>query len=237
MANKTTCWKLAVQMLFICGAAISSVGAPIDKTLLTTYEFSPSGTNITWSVCGSTQQTQGCYGTGSLGPFGKLGALLEGDATINLNTVTRYIYVVDIDAPEGIAILYVYKKTDVITPSNDTVNVNLFATIPLSFAADSTASCFMAANKRFLFIGTDKGTQAVRVTKKDLGTTLVADPLPVTSITADKYGYVTVTQPDTNVGPGRFSVFAPNGTVLLFGGGQPFMLNPIDAVLPSTLPH
>jgi len=51
--------------------------------------------------------------------------------------------------------LFVYKKTDTITTSGDTINVTLTKTVRLSFTGSGTALGFMAANKLFLFIGTD----------------------------------------------------------------------------------
>ena len=51
--------------------------------------------------------------------------------------------------------LFVYKKIDTITTSGDTINVTLTKTVRLSFTGSGTALGFMAANKLFLFIGTD----------------------------------------------------------------------------------
>ena len=51
-----------------------------DSTLFTTYSLITNGgqTRIDWAVCGSTQNTEGCYNAGSLGPFVVVGAMLEG---------------------------------------------------------------------------------------------------------------------------------------------------------------
>src|SRR5882757_361247 len=104
-------------------------GQRIDASLFTTYFLDTADTNVTWIVCGSTENTSGCYGSGNLGPFGKVGALLEGNPKTNVatNTVTRSIYVVDIASggTQNAVVLYVYTKTDMITPDFDTVNVTL----------------------------------------------------------------------------------------------------------------
>ena len=68
-----------------------------DSTLFTTYTASP--TSVNWVVCGSTPDTEGCYASGSLGPFVGVGAMLEGDPFVKSNVVTRKIYVARIRVP------------------------------------------------------------------------------------------------------------------------------------------
>ena len=63
--------------LFMLAIGIPLHGAAIDSTLYTTYTLN-GGTSLGYSVCGSTLQTSGCYSSGSLGPLGKIGAMLEG---------------------------------------------------------------------------------------------------------------------------------------------------------------
>ena len=79
--------------------------------------------------------TSGCYGAGFLGPFGKVGAMLEGLPTQNLTkgTVTRYIYVLDESYASGIngVALFVYKKVDTIAGGSDAITVTLFKTVIL----------------------------------------------------------------------------------------------------------
>jgi hypothetical protein len=78
----------------------AAANTPIDATLFTSYFFDSTRTTPTWIVCGSTQNTSGCYGAGTLGPFGKVGAMLEGYPRTNVSTstVTRAIYVLDVAA-------------------------------------------------------------------------------------------------------------------------------------------
>ena len=54
-----------------------TAAAPIDATLFTSYFFDSTHTSLTWIVCGSTANTNGCYSSGGLGPFGKVGTMLE----------------------------------------------------------------------------------------------------------------------------------------------------------------
>ena len=88
-------WLLSVSVIvWLLSVSLPARAAAPDSTLFTTYTISTGHTSLTWTVCGSTQQTEGCYGSGPLEPFGKIGALLESKASVNLatNTVTRLIY-------------------------------------------------------------------------------------------------------------------------------------------------
>ena len=232
----TICLALAV-------AIPASASGPLDATLYSTYQI--NGATVDLTVCGSTQQSSGCYGGGILGPFVRLGALIEGNQSVHpaTNTVTRYIYALDLAAgsnSDGVK-LYVYKRSDTITSTFDTVNVALFKTVSLPLTGGSAASASMAANTKFLFIGTNQSTQAVRLQKSNFAIVQSGNfspPIPVTAITADKYGYVTVTF-------GKFSgfdvdngmiVYGPDGSVREDGGGASFMLSTDQAVLPTTFP-
>jgi hypothetical protein len=117
---------VALFVLLIGAAPLR--GAMLDSTLFTTYTMNTTRTNLDWTVCGSLPTTEGCYGAGFLGPFKKVGAMIEGLPVQNLAkaTVTRYIYVLDVDATSGSngVVLYVYKKVDTITSSDDTITVN-----------------------------------------------------------------------------------------------------------------
>jgi hypothetical protein len=203
-----------------------------DSTLYTTYALSSSdtGTIVSWAVCGSTQQSEGCYAAGNLGPFVVVGAMLEGNPSVKGNVVSRAIYIVDSGGSP--VKLYVYEKTDTVTSSDDTVSVTLTHTVDLSLTGGSTALCSMAANNNFLFIGTNQGDQALSIRKSNLKVTEVGVyALGVGSITADQYGYITVTETEL----GSFSVFNPNGESVEDGGGADFMLGTTQAVPINTL--
>lgn len=211
---------------------------PPDAGLYTSYFFDSGFQNLTWIVCGSTQQSEGCFDSGSLGPFGNVGAMLESDPIVNANTVTRAIYIVDSNSNGGVQ-LYVYKKTDVVTASFDTTTVTLIKNIPLPLSGGSTVSCSMAANKQFLFIGTNQSPQAVEVQKSNLRVSSIggfSPPVNVTSITSNSYGYVTVTFGGFTGGESGFYQFAPNGEGVGDGGGAWFMLDTALGVSTSNLP-
>lgn len=226
------------------GAQTMAVPAtPPDANLYTSYFFGTGYQNISWVVCGSTANTEGCYDSGNLGPFGEAGALIEGNPSINYSTstVTRYVYVVDgaVGGGTGVA-LNVYKKTDVVTSTFDTTTVTLIKTVSLPLTGGTSSICSMAANNGFLFIGTNQSPFAVRVQKSNLAVTQVggfSPPINVTSITSDKYGFIAVTfgSPDGGGESGNVE-FAPNGQSVGDGGGAWFMLDTFAGLTTTNLP-
>ena len=232
----------ALACLAISGSAVGQTGPP-DATLYTNYFLDSTHTSIGWFVCGTTQETGGCYASGSLGPFGRIGALLEGNPSTNrtTNTVTRAIYVLDIAGGSTLngVLLYVYTKTDIITPSSDAVSVTLSKTISLPLLGGGSALASMASNNKFLFIGTNHSQPVVELDKSTFKISQFggfSSPIHVSAITTNKYGYVTVTFGSFD--PSKVSgniEFRPDGTAVGVGGGAWFMLNTSQAVLPSTL--
>ena len=214
---------------------------PPDSTLYTSYYAGPGYQSIGWVVCGSTQQSSGCFSSGSLGPFGRAGALIEGNQSVQGNIVSRAIYVVDIasgSSGNGVT-LYVYKKTDTVTASYDAATTTLIKTVVLPLIGGHTAICSMAANNGYLFIGTDQSSEAVRVQKSNLSLTQFggfSPPINVTSITADRYGYVAVTFGSFTTGNSGNIEFGPNGQSVGDGGGAWFMLNTVTGFSTTTLP-
>ena len=124
---------------------------------------------------------------------------MEGEPTTNriANTVTRAIYVLDsASGPnQNEVVLYVYTKVDTITTDSDTVTVTLSQTISLPLVGGTSAMTpQMAANKQFLFIGTDQSPQAVVLDKRTFSVTQLggSSSSNVFGIFANQYGYVTL---------------------------------------------
>lgn len=232
--------NILAAVLLLAFAAVSSqaqkpAAAP-DANLFTNYMG--TYTSLTWIVCGSTSQSEGCYGAGNLGPFVAIGAMLEGNPTYSGDVVTRAIYIVDSGADP--VKLYVYTKTDTVSASDDTISVTLTNTTTLPLTGGSNVSASMAANRNFLFIGVDEGeVSAVKVQKNNLRLTKLTEfNTATTSITSDEYGYVTVAQ------AGAFTVYGPNGEAEEDGGGDQFMVGTTQALpgsaivgSPSFAPH
>jgi hypothetical protein len=213
--------------------------AAIDAALYTRYNMDPAHTSVNWNVCGSLAGSSGCYGSGSLGPFGRVGALMEGEPKTNRNahTVTRAIYVLDTGSGpnQNGVVLYVYTKVDTITSDSDTVTVTLSQTISLDLVGGTNPhSAQMAANKQFLFIGTDQSPSAVQINKRTFSVTKLggfSPPINVFGIFGDEYGYVTLSFGSFRTHNNDFIVVGPDGTVAEDGAVSQFMLNTIQAVL------
>jgi hypothetical protein len=241
-ATRTTFVLAALSFFMLIAATIpahaqTAVAAPTapDSTLYTTYNiYGSSGAyTLDWTVCGSTQESEGCYASGSLGPFVAIGAMMEGLPMVSGSVVSRLIYVVD--SGSTAVKLYVYKKVDTVSTESDSVTVTLTHTITLPLTGGSTAITSMAANTAFLFIGTNQSPQAVEVRKATLAVTKLggfSPPINVTSITADQYGYVTVTQGDAT-GESGFYLFGPSGGGEEDGGGASFTLGTMQAIQPT----
>ncbi|MBA3832548.1 MAG: hypothetical protein H0X34_11780 [Chthoniobacterales bacterium] len=220
----------------------ATAGSQLDAGLYTSYGLDPAQTVLSWIVCGSTGGSEGCYGAGNLGPFGKIGALLEGKpkTDVTTNTVTRAIYVLDVASGSnriGVT-LFVYTKTDMIAAGFDTVDVILAKTVSLPIAGGATARASMAANSRFLYLGTNQSPLGVKVEKRILSVTTFSEGSPsinVSAITADHAGFVTVTFGSFAGADNGNIVFGPDGTSQGDGGGAAFLLNTVQALLPSTL--
>lgn len=234
------CGTLAA-LLVAAGHAASAQAAVPDTSLYTTYSVDSKLQNANWIVCGATSQTSGCYASGTLGPFGHIGAMLEGRPSISGDTVTRQIYVLDVEsgsASDGVS-LFVYTKKDVVSASDDTVTVTLSRTVSLPLVGGSGVHGSMASNKSYLYVGTDKSTQAASVRFGTWTITPIggfSPPIPVASISSDAYAYITVTFGAPGGSFSGFIVFGPTGAAEEDGGGAEFMLNTSNAVTPAALP-
>jgi hypothetical protein len=229
--------------LFAFACFAFSPGLPaatqIDATLYTRYHTDPAQTIVNWNVCGSLPGSSGCYGSGTVGPFGKVGALMEGEPKTDrhANTVTRAIYVLEISSGpnQNEVVLYVYTKVDTITTDSDTVTVTLSQTISLPLVggiSNGPNQTSMAANKQFLFIGTSQSPVAVEVNKRTFSVTQlsVSPPINISSITANDYGYATLAFGTFNSSDTPFIVVGPDGTAVEDGDGSQVMLNTDQAI-------
>jgi hypothetical protein len=222
--------------------AVISAPPPPDAGLFTSYQFPDTFQYAYVFVCGSTQEIEGCYGEYTLGPFGHIGALLEGPAAIAGNTVTRHLYIVDVatGTTSKDVTLYEYQRVDTITSTEDFVVFTVKKEIPLPLVGGPTAHCFIAANHKFLFIGTDKGPSAQMMEKENYELVTIdgfSNQLPVSSISTDDYGYVTVTFGPFDSGGSGFVVINSSGVSPETGGGAVSMLASNIGLSTSSLPR
>jgi len=222
--------KFLPALLATASLASPSLAAAPDAGLETTYEFSGDLSTVFWVVCGYLPGSDGCYGSGSFGPFGHVGAMVEGFATTNGDSVQRAVYIVDVAGGSSgkDVILYRYLKTDVITGGSfDTVTTQLTHQVTLPLVGGSGVRCSMAANSGFVAVGTDQSTSAVIVTKGSYKLQSIggfSNAPTVTSITTDAYGYISVTFGGGSVIPG-FVTIGPDGGFEFDGGGEAYMLS------------
>ena len=236
-------WRCCLPVLALTSLNIHYAGAePIDAGLYTTYFLFSNNTKVSWSVCGQTKSTEGCYGSGQLGPFGKVGALLEGVPTIDsaTHTVTRAIYVLDIASgtQQNGVVLSIYQKNDVITGGEDKVTVTLSGTLDLALTGGSTALASMAGNANYLVVGTSRSPFAIEITKSTLATTQFggfSPPINVHAVTADAYGYITMEFGKFSGTDTAIVTLGPDGALKEDGGGAWFTLNTTQAILPQNL--
>jgi hypothetical protein len=221
---------------------VTTNAKPIDEAIYTTYNVGSDGTRVGWVVCGSTPTSEGCFDSGNLEPFGKVGAILEGFPSTDTatQTVTRAVYVLDIasGASKTAVALYVYTKTDVITSTFDYTTIVLDKAVGLPLIGGTGAIPSMAGNQGYLFIGTNKSPLAIQLDKKNLTFNQIggfSPPINVSSITADVNGWVTVTFGSYNSTSNGFYIYGPNGSYQGDGGGSSFTVGAAQAVRPPTV--
>jgi len=226
-------------------AAMLSAANPVfaavrpDSTLATTYSMNSNLSAVSWVTCGALPGSSGCYQSGSLGSFGKVGAVLESDPTFQGNVVTRHIYVLDSAsgaASNGVT-LYDYKRVDTILTASITTTISRPRTLALPLSGGSAARPAMAAGGHFLYIATNLGTNVVQVQKSNLAQTSIeiTNVGGVAAIRSNSYGWVTVTG-GSNSGLSDFGLFDPNGRMQESGGGAQVAVDTRNALIPADLP-
>jgi hypothetical protein len=207
---------LALLTSVVCPLAASAATLP-DANIAELYSFSNNFQNVGYVACGHFPDVR-CVARGSIGPFGYVGGLVEGYPTINGNTVQRNLYIVDIAAGTNSSdvVLFRYQRTDTVTADSYDITYKLTASVKLPLVGGSDATCTLAANLRFVAIGTDKSVSAVVVTKGSLDLRKidgVFDMSPVSTITANDNGFISIMFGGVD-GPG-FVLIGPDGTSVL----------------------
>ena len=217
-------------LVLLAGCTLCNAALP-DANLFTTYNADSAKTTLYWTTCGSIPPGTGCYASGQFGTFGQIGSVIEGTKTYNATTgtITRRIYIIDQAYGPGKdeVALFDYKRVDLIVNGSDSVTTTLAKRLVLPLTGGSSATVFVGANRGYLLIGTSMSNIPVEVTK----ITHVVTPMNIisqvpVSITADNYGFITVTSEN------GFFVVGPNGQLQEDGGGAPFTVNEIMGVEP-----
>jgi hypothetical protein len=237
MSRLRACF-VSLAVLLIAAAAVPAHAQQKlpDGTLYTLYSNVMSS-QVNWVTCGSLPQSSGCYGSGHLGTFTNACAVVQSvPAALNLNTVVRYIYVLDSGSGASGMSLFAFKRTDTVSQSQDTINITQVASVPLpALVGGLGVSCTLAQNPTYVFAGTNQSTTAVGINKSSyaVGNAGLFTG-SVTAITADSYGYVIIDQ-NQNGSHGN-TVYGPDGALQSDGGGAYYMINPINGVNPANYP-
>src|ERR1700721_2994089 len=78
---------------------VEASAAPPDADEYTEYVFNKDFTQVDFFVCEYLPSPEGCWGFGTLGPFGHVGAMLEGIPSYpSVESTERGVYLVDIAA-------------------------------------------------------------------------------------------------------------------------------------------
>ena len=118
--------------------ATPATQTPYYYSTYTTY-----GSNITWSTCGRSTTSSGCYGSGSIGPFSRACAVVGAGSRLAV-----------VDAgPVGStqSTLSIYARVE-----SDAPSLTLLKTITLPIAATAKASCHAGLAGNFLYFGTNQ---------------------------------------------------------------------------------
>jgi hypothetical protein len=185
-----------------------------DSGLYTYYYFN-WGQWVAFSVCGTFEDTYGCYGGQEMtNAMEQPCAVLEGPVSYKGNTIQRDFYVLDKRTTEGAeAQLYVFHRTDTIIGDSYVVTASYTKTVALGFPGGVSATCSLAGNKPFIYVATNHTQQAAQVDRKSFSVTAVgggSTPAQyVDAISSDDRGYIAIRSSNSQFGGTVF--FDPNG--------------------------
>ncbi|HSC18553.1 MAG TPA: hypothetical protein VLC74_06535 [Rhizomicrobium sp.] len=232
ISRLSACGFAAASVLTLAAADPAYAGKQwLDAGLYTQYQMAPDGSSISYVICGSVAQTEGCYGSGSLSPFEHACAVLEGKPKQKDNVIKRAVYVLDKRSSNSAPItLDVYTRTDTITDTYDTTVYTLKKQVSLGLNGGPNSHCSMAANDAFVYAATDVDTVAAGMNKATYAVSQLggfSPPANIVSITADERGYIAL---HFNEG---FYIYSPAGNLEGDGGGDADMVGTRNAWVPK----
>jgi hypothetical protein len=206
----------------VCAASPAFAGKPDDGYYSLYEDVMGDGSFVDMSVC----TTGGCD-FGFTGSFEHVCAILETVPVVADNVMTRDIFVLDKrNSSSNPMTLTVYHRVDTATGGGDNWDVTLTHTISLDIVGGPKAKCKMVENPKYVYLGTDLSSHAVRIDKKKFKTSEGASG-STTLLSVDSRGYVTI----SDTGSGGFELLDPKGVPVVSGGGGPYEVGDQTATL------
>lgn len=204
--GSVACW--AALLLALLASTESSAqpdaltSSPVEGTAPSSFFYTiyqQFGENISWLTCGYDEQSSGCYGSGSIGPFSR--------ACSVAGSSTRAI-VADSNASSGRTTLYFYKQEESSTPSSTLQKVLELPDLPVS----TSAICHLSVLGNFAYFGTSESSTYYKIDLRSFAITSGSSCGGNTSAITAGNDFVVVSQ------SGCFVGFNRQGSSMISGG-------------------
>jgi hypothetical protein len=200
--------------------------------LYTTYNVADA--SLSWSTCGSVPGSDGCYGSGNVGPFTRICAVLETPKQFDAASSEQRIFVVDgNDSGKHTVSLSVFTKRDVVSGPSATTTITRAAKIDLPLNRAPGDHCFAARNAAVLVVGTAATTTAAIIDETNFNVSTLggfSPPINVSSVLANEAGYISINYGSSAADSG-FILLGPDGTSVEDGGGMESLFGSQNAYL------
>jgi hypothetical protein len=156
LAIAATLWMTVLTVTHVAAQPALQVKGPTDSVSPSSFFYTiyeQSGKSISWLTCGYDTQSSGCYGNGSLGPFGR---------TCSVAGSSTRVIVADSNPSSGRTTLYFYRQEESSTPSATLQKTLELPDIP----ASRTARCELSLLGNYLYFGTNESPTFYQVNLK-----------------------------------------------------------------------
>lgn len=199
----------AATIAFVLGTGSVCARSAPDDGLFSMYTVDPGGGFLDLSICSDF----GCN-PGIEQGFDHICAILESVPSVDGTTMTRDIYILDKrDSASNPMTLTVYRRVDT-NGGGPSLSITLIKTLTLDIKGGTSANCKMVENPRYVYLGTDASSHAVRVDRKKLKASVAATGA-TTLLSVDSRGYVSI----SDASSGGFKIVDPHGVPVMSGGG------------------
>lgn len=200
---KTMLTAASVAATTIVFGAAATAGSKPDDGLYSMYHVEDG--SMFMSICGH-------FGCGSGFVAGeRVCAVLESTPSLKDGVMTRNIYVLDArNSAKDEMVLSVFRRVDTF---DNGFSVTFDRDIALGITGGSKAECKMVGTPKYVILGTDRSSHAVKVSKKTFKVSTVANG-PTTLLSVDSRGYTSI----SDTASGGYRIMDPNAQYLSNGG-------------------